>query len=120
MKRTLKRKVIIRETDFEKLRRKAINSTLYDCASWYLISRDEIERDMIVRGLRGEQMPRGGSLRVPEDFLLYFKDNLYDTRYTNWRSGYDSDGCMIVQPRSNLPKVRLGWAVFEKDLESRL
>lgn len=124
MKRTLKRKVIIRETDFEKVKREAFMpiglSTIYDRAEWWPLTRDEIERDMILRGLKGERMPRGGSWLIPEDYLLYNQDKLYNERYIKWRSGYDQDGYMTVQAKSNLPVVKLGWATFEKDLESKL
>lgn len=121
--RTLRRRVIIRETDFEKVRRRAFLpigvDVLYDRAEWRPITREEIERDMIIRGLKGEEMPRGGSWLIPEDYLLYNQDRLYNDRYTAWAACYDRDGFMTVQAKKNLPVVRLGWAVFEKDLESR-
>ena len=125
MVRTLKRKVIIRETDFAKVKRTAfqplgLTDALYDRADWRPLTREEIERDMIMRGLRGEQMPRGGSWLIPQDYLLYNQDSLYNTKYSGWNPGYDEDGYMTVQPRKNLPRARLGWAVFEKDLASRL
>lgn len=122
--RTLKRRVIIRETDFQKVKKEAFIpiglGTIYDRAEWNPITKEEIERDMILRGLKGEQMPRGGSWRVPEDYLLYSRDSLYNERYSHWNPQYDEDGYMTVQPRKNLPRVRLGWAIFEKDLVSRL
>ena len=122
--RTLRRRVIIRETDFEKVKRRAFMpigvSVLYDRAEWRPITREEIERDMIMRGLRGDEMPRGGSWLIPEDYLLHSKDSLYNDRYAAWTVCYDKDGFMTVQAKKNLLPVRLGWAVFEKDLESRL
>jgi hypothetical protein len=122
--RTLRRRCIIRETDFEKVKRQAFKpigvDVLYDRADWRPITRESIERDMIMKGLRGQRMPRGGSWLIPEDYLLYSQDSLYDQRYTRWNVRYDSEGYLVVQPRSNLKTVRLGWAVFEKDLVSRL
>jgi hypothetical protein len=122
--RTLRRRVIIRETDFEKVRSRAFLPigvhVLYDRAEWNPITREEIERDMIMRGLRGKQMPRGGSWLIPEDYLLYSQDSLYNTKYSRWNPCYDENGFMTVQAKKNLPVVRLGWAVFEKDLESRI
>jgi len=122
--RTLRRRCIIRETDFEKVKRKAFTpigvSILYDRADWQPITRESIERDMIMKGLRGQQMPRGGSWLIPEDYVLYSQDSLYDARYKTWRAGWDEEGYMTIQSRSNVKPVRLGWAVFEKDLVSRL
>lgn len=122
--RTLRRRCIIRETDFEKVKRKAFMpigvDILYDRADWQPITRESIERDMILKGLKGQMMPRGGSWLIPEDYLLYSQDSLYDQRYTRWNARYDSQGYLVVQARSNVKTVRLGWAVFEKDLVSRL
>jgi hypothetical protein len=122
--RTLRRRCIIRETDFEKVKKQAFKpigmSVLYDRADWQPITRESIERDMIVKGLRGQQMPRGGSWLIPEDYLLYSQDSLYDQRYTRWNARYDSEGYLVIQARSNVKTARLGWAVFEKDLVSRL
>lgn len=128
MMRILRRRVIIRETDFHKVRKSAFSpistmgllEILYDRADWQPITRESIEREVIMKGLTGEQMPRGGSWLIPEDYLLYARDSLYNGQYTKWHPRYDEDGYMIVKPRSNLPAIRLGWAVFEKDLESRL
>ena len=121
MTRTLKRKVIIRETDYAKVKHRAFMpigvDVLYDRAEWRPLTREDIERDMIMRGLKGEQMPRGGSWLIPEDYLLYNQDSLYNTKYSRWNPDYDEDGYMTVQPRKNLPRARLGWAFFEKDLE---
>jgi hypothetical protein len=122
--KTLRRRCIIRETDFPKVRRKAFTplsfgetvSVLYDRAEWMPITRESIERDMILKGLRGKMMPRGGSWLIPEDYVLYSQDSLYDARYKTWRAGWDEEGYMTIQSRSNARPVRLGWAVFEKDL----
>jgi hypothetical protein len=122
--RTLRRRCIIRETDFEKVKRQAFIPlgvhVLYDRADWQPITRESLERDMIIKGLRGQRMPRGGSWLIPEDYLLYAQDSLYNVKYARWNPGYDPEGYLVVQPRRNLPTIRLGWGVFEKDLESRL
>lgn len=118
--RTLKRRVIIRETDFHKVRKTAFTPlfmiTLYDRANWQPITKESHEQAMIMKGLKGEQMPRGGSWLIPSDYLLYSQDSLYNTKYSKWNPRWDEDGYMVVQPRKNLPVVRLGWGIFEKDL----
>jgi hypothetical protein len=88
MTRTLKRKVIIRETDYAKVKHRAFMpigvDVLYDRAEWRPLTRENIERDMIMRGLKGEQMPRGGSWLIPETISCIIK-----TAYTipNTRGG---------------------------------
>jgi hypothetical protein len=117
----LRRKCIIRETDFQKVKRKAFMpigvDVLYDSAEWTPITRESIERDCIIKGLQGKMMPRGGSWLIPEDYMLYSQDSLYDQRYKAWRASWDEEGYMTIQSRSNVRPVRLGWAVFEKDLK---
>jgi hypothetical protein len=122
--KTLRRRCIIRETDFEKVKRKAFMpigvDVLYDSAEWTPITRESIERDMILKGLKGQMMPRGGSWLIPEDYVLYSQDSLYDQRYKTWQADWDEEGYMTIQSRSNVQPVRLGWAVFEKDLKNEL
>ena len=129
--RTLRRKVIIREYDFNKVRDQAfspllcmgIPDTLYDRASFTPISQDSLEKLKVEEILRG----RSSTLKdirwentMPSRLVAQFKDHLYNIRYYDWRITIDEEGYICVQARSNTPKSRLGWGVFEKDLESRL
>lgn len=122
--KTLRRRCIIRESDFPKVRNKAFAPlsigndliVLYDRAEWTPITRESLERDCIIKGLQGSLRPRGGSWLVPEDYVLYSQDSLYDSRYKTWRAFWDEEGYMVIQSKSNVQPSRLGWAVFEKDL----
>jgi hypothetical protein len=128
IKRTLKRRVIIRENDFYKIKLEAFSPVfflekvdcLYDRAEWTPLTKDSIEKEIIIKGLKGEQMPRGGSWLVPEDYLIYLRDSLYNERYCKWNPRYDEYGYLVVQPRKNIKPMKLGWGIFEKDLESRI
>ena len=128
MKTILRRRVIIRETDFQKVKKTVFSplstmgmlEVLYDRAEWIPITEQDIEQEVIVKGLKGERMPRGGSWLIPLDYLLYSRDYLYNEKYSGWNPRYNEDGFMTVKPRKNLPEVRLGWAVFEKDLGSKI
>jgi hypothetical protein len=64
-------------------------------------------------------MPRGGSWLIPEDYVLYSQDSLYDQKYKAWKVYWDEEGFMVIQSRRNAQPSRLGWAVFEKDLGGR-
>jgi hypothetical protein len=126
--RTLKRRIIVRENDFQKVKTQAFSVVtlidvlggFYDRADWTPLTKEAIEKEMIIKGLKGEMMPRGGNWLIPEDYLLYFQDNLYNKRYCHWNPRYDEDGYLVVQSKKNLGPVRLGWGIFEKDLESRI
>lgn len=123
-KKTLRRRCIIRETDFHKVKKKAfepllcmgLTDTLYDRAEWIPITKQSHEQSIIIKGLKGEQMPRGGSWLVPSDYLVYARDSLYNPKYIDWNPRYDENEYMVVQPRKNLEPVRLGWGIFEKDI----
>ena len=129
--RTLRRKVIIREYDFNKVRDRAfaplvsmnIADTLYDRAKFIPLNQDNLEKLKVAEILRG----RESSLKdirwenpMPSRLVAQLKDYLYDTRYYDWRVTIDEEGYICVQARNNTPKSRLGWGIFEKDLESRL
>lgn len=129
--RTLRRKVIIREYDFNKVRDQAfapllcmgIPDTLYDRASFTPISQDNLEKLKVEEILRGKSINFKDvkwDMKMPSRLVAQFKDHLYNARYYEWKITIDDDGYLCVQARSNTPKSRLGWGVFEKDLESRL
>ncbi len=129
--RTLRRKVIIREYDFVKVRDQAfaplacmgIIDSLYDRAEFTPISQDNLEKLKIVEILKGKQTKLSEvelDLKRPAILVAHLRDYLYDARYYQWSVTVDEDGYGCVQARKNTPKSRLGWAVFEKDITSRL
>lgn len=128
--RVLKRKVIIREYDFNKIKESALNiglyadnCALYDRVEFTPLDRDTLEKIQLQEILRGKH---SAIAEVEVDLeklarLLYqLKDHLYDEKYCVWNPSVDEDGYICVQARRNTPKTRLGWGVFEKDLVSRL
>jgi hypothetical protein len=127
--RTLKRRVIIREYDYEKVREQAftpliymgLHDTLYDRAEFRPLTRQQLEYENLIKLLKtgdGENPLRPTA--IPALFLFNVKDYLYDKRYVEWHSEYDEQGHIWVWARKNTPRSRLGWGIFEKDLESRL
>lgn len=123
--RTLRRKVIIREYDFEKVKYQAFNPigcvTLYDRAEFNPFTKDTLSRDYLMKVL-GDKTKNNLARpdQHPANWLYDMKDFLYSDKYINYHPEYGEDGYIWVQARKNTPKTRLGWAVFEKDLESRL
>ena len=127
-KRTLTRKVIIREYDFNRVRDQALNYldgdyTLYDRASFTPLNKDNLEKVKLVEILKGKNSPiveAEWNLKSPALFLFQVKDYLYNERYYEWTVTEDEEGYLCVQARKNTPKSRIGWGVFEKDFTSRL
>ncbi len=129
--RTLRRKVIIREYDFVKVRDHAfaplacmgLIESLYDRAEFTPISQENLEKLKVLEILRGKQTKLSEvelDLKRPAILVAHLRDYLYNSRYYLWDVTVDEDGYVCVQARKNTPKSRLGWAVFEKDITSRL
>ncbi len=129
-KRTLTRKVIIREYDYNKVRDQALGGlifdgmALYDRADFTPLNQEALEKLKVIEILKGKKntplLEADLNLNMPALLVSQLRDYLYDSRYYNWRVTTDEDGFLCVQSRKNTPKSRLGWAVFEKDLESRI
>ena len=129
--RTLKRKVIIREYDFVKVRDQAfaplacmgLIDSLYDRANFTPINQKNLEKLKLIEILKGKQTKLSEvdlDLKRPAILVAHLRDYLYNTRYYLWDVSVDEEGYVCVQARKNTPKSRLGWAVFEKDIMSRL
>lgn len=122
--RTLRRKVLIREYDYARVKREAFNmvgvSALYDRAEFTPIKLDDLEKQRIVDYLKGKEEPLWRDLEMPATALYNVKDHLYDQRYFGWMVNYDEEGYLCVQARKNTPLSRIGWGVFEKDFSARI
>jgi hypothetical protein len=128
--RVLRRKVIIREYDYNKVRDQALGGlifdgvALYDRASFTPLDQENLEKLKVVELLKGKKhtplIEADLDLKMPALLVRQLTDYLYDDRYHSWQVTTDEDGYLCVQARKNTPKSRLGWAVFEKDLESRI
>ena len=126
--RTLRRKVIIREYDFEKVQIDALESSygghaLYDRVTFIPLNQDTLEKlklQEILKGKTGPITETNWELTSPALLVYQLRDYLYDDRYYDWQVTTDQDGFLCVQSRKNTPKTRLGWGVFEKDLTCRL
>ena len=125
--RTLRRRVIIREYDFEKVKREAFMpigmGSIYDRAHITFLNQDGLEKiklEQILRGKTGPLTEIDTETTKPYRLLCGLKDYLYNVRYLDWSVTEDEEGYICVQSRRNTPKSRIGYAVFEKDLVSRL
>jgi hypothetical protein len=126
--RTLKRRVIIREYDFDKIKSYALSTgkyqdeyTLYDRADFFPFTRDILEKEYMLKIL-GDKTKKNFARpsEHPANWLYDMKDYLYSEKYIHYHPVYDEDGFIYVQARMNTPRTRIGWGIFEKDLTSRL
>lgn len=100
-----------------------ISDTLYDRASFLPLNQDNLEKlkvEEILRGKTAGLKSVDWNLKMPAVLVAQLKDYLYNNRYYDWQVTIDEEGYICVQARKNTPKSRLGWGIFEKDLESRL
>lgn len=127
--RTLRRKVIIREYDFNKVAREATGvhhdgQSLYDRVSFIPLNQESLEKLKVLELLKGKEhtplVKSDWNDNVPAMLLCQLRDYLYDKKYYDWHVTIDDAGFLCVQSRKNTPKTRLGWAVFEKDLKCRI
>lgn len=113
--RRLRRRVIIRLHDYEKVRKRAIPSLYTEC-SFVPITLTELEQEHLMLVLANKQLPVPPpwlQLKHPKQYLYAMKDYLYDENYIKWFSEYDEDGYMWIQAKKNAPNTMLGWATFE-------
>lgn len=123
----LRRKIIIREYDFKKIRTKALGNidryeTLYDRATFTPITKDDLEKQYLLHLLTRDEGPKTNHnydhwkpTDYPSSFLWQLRKNLYNEDYARWDSRFDEDGYLVVRYNKGKPETKLGWGVFEKD-----
>ena len=118
----LRRKVIIRKYDFDKVKHTAQTLSLYDRMSFMPLNQDNLEKLKLQEILRGKTGPMTSvvfDLKMPALLVAQLKDYLYNNQYYNWKITVDEEGYLCVQSRKNTPVTRLGWGIFEKDIERK-
>ena len=120
--RILRRRVIIREYDFEKVRAQAIGEVgfmrwgaLYDRAEFTPLTLEGLEKENVVDLLKGKER-KFRALDQPNLMLYYLKDYLYNEKYFDWDIKYDENQQLWIPARNNTPRTRVGWGSCEKDL----
>lgn len=127
--RVLRRRVIIREYDFRKVKIDALSVgfgvqyVLYDRAEFIPLNQEALEKLKLIEVLKGKENSISkidSNLKIPALLLYNLKDYLYNQKYLDWQVSTDEEGYVCIQSRKNAPKTRIGWGVFEKDMESRI
>mgnify|MGYP006270816045 CR=1 FL=1 len=109
----LRRKVIIREYDFNRIMNSALK--LYDSIEFEPITLNQLKQEHLFKILSGTKLPQPmyGEYTYPRNYLYEMRNYLYNTDYAEWFSKYDEDGYMYIQSKRNAPESILGWAIFE-------
>jgi hypothetical protein len=115
--KTFKRTIIIRERDLLDLMRTTIKKSLFDRIDVEPLTYQEIQNEILVNTLKGEQPTRRYST-LPDVYetLMYKEGNLYNKNYLNWFLTMDYPaGQIYVQSRTTEPREPLHRVTFEKD-----
>ena len=98
--RTLRRRIIIREYDFNRVRDEAFavimgEGTLYDRAEFTPLNEDSLEKLKLVEILKGKSSILANTnlnLEIPALTLYQLKDYLYSEKYCGWTVNIDQEG----------------------------
>ena len=124
----LRRKIIIREYDFNRIRTKATAKvdryeTLYDRATFIPINKDELEKEYLIFLLTKDESDKTSDpmnswkpTEFPSSYLWHIKKQLYNEDYARWDCRFDDDGRVLIRYNKGTPETKLGWGVFEKEL----
>lgn len=124
----LRREILIREYDFNKIKTKATAKvdrycTLYDRATFTPITKDDLEKAYLVflltkdeHDITSNPMNSWKPTEFPSSYLWHIKKQLYNEDYARWESRFDDDGNLLIRYNKHTPETKLGWGLFEKEL----
>jgi hypothetical protein len=127
MKKILRRRILIREYDYNKIKTKATAKvdryeTLYDRSTFTPLTKDDLEKEYLVYLLTKDEndvtinpMNSWKPTEYPASYLWHVKKSLYNEDYARWNCRFDDDGFLTVQYNKGTPESMIGWAVFEKE-----
>jgi hypothetical protein len=115
----LRRRTLIREIDFDKIRRRC--ESLYTRVSWQPITMGDLEQLVMFDLLRGKL----GSLDAAKfyqswgakEMLNYFRSQLWDKDYVRARVSVEDNLVMVTYRRAS-PRCQLGWMECEFDYDT--
>lgn len=122
----LRRKIIIREYDFNKVKTKALGhkdryGTLYDRATFVPLTKDGLEKEYMIYLLKRDETSKTSPMDewkptdYPSTFLWHMRKRLYDEDYARWNIRFDDEGYILIRYNKITPETRLGWGTFELD-----
>lgn len=118
MKRTLRRRCIIREYDFNKILKKDPTRILYDIYEFEPFTKLKLEQEAMWHTLKGSLVHNWLIENPPRSNLRRLQDSLYNKRYLEWDCWFTADGYILIQGKKNGPQSKLGWATMTKTYET--
>lgn len=120
--KTVKREIIIRDSDLTELMYKVIRKGLYDRVEYEPLTYQGIQNENLIKALRnqnaGHSIPKYSTLPNLYQTMLWHESNLYNKRYLQWHLTMDYPaGQIYVQSRKTEPRQGLVRATLEKDIE---
>ncbi len=117
--RVLRRRVLIRETDFPTLRRNALQpkhplAPLYDTAVFIPVNTVELANAYLMNLLKGQDPGPEKYYDTLKKYLRVQEQSLYTPKYLEYTIFDDPEGQIYLQYRKNSKPARLGWGVLEK------
>lgn len=141
MKKICKRKVAIREKDFNEILKREALACGYTNAEWYPCSMNEISKEVMFmilkehkfeglflseKDLKAYDIARFPIERWKADNLEYssrlylhhlqYSKKLYNPRYKDWYWKFEND-CIHIRAYKNKPWERIGFAVLTREYE---
>lgn len=117
--KTLKRTVIIRDSDLESLLKKTVKNKLYDRIDIVPMTYKGIQQENLMAKLINPDDSRIPIFRPLPDIyedMLYREQCLYDKRYLGWIFTMDyPDGQIWIQSSERYRREQLHRVVFERD-----
>jgi len=120
MKKILRRRCIIRQYDFLKVKAKDPSNLLYDSYEFNPFTKTSLDQEMMWSELKGKPLQneaRWWDSMPPKSYISRMRDSLYDESYLNWIIWYDEDGYICIRARRNTPESFLGWGIFTKEYD---
>ena len=110
----MKRTIIVRESDSNKIIYRAIKSKLYDSVDVEPLTYKELQQENLGATLMDKPVPTHRTLPDIGVELLFREKQLYDRRYLKWFLTMDYPaGQIYVQSRMTVPKEPLLRVTFE-------
>lgn len=113
----MKKTIIIRDSDLDKLMYKTVKQNLFDSIDTEPLTYKGLQQDILMEVLQKGNTAAPEVRTLPDLYeqMLWREANLYDRRYLDWRFTMDyPDGQIYVQSRVKYPREPLWKATFEK------
>lgn len=115
--KTVRRSIIVRDSDLDRLMAKFARTGLYNVVEYEPLTYQGLQNENLIKQLKDPDVLRHHT-ELPDPYaeLLFRTNDLYDQRYLNWSLTYNYPaGQIYVQTRENQPAQSLYRLYVEYD-----